>query len=261
MDFPFDFKQLFPQSIIRVQPHQLRPSEPGCKLSQILDSMGQFSARAQGLNQPVTTAGKLAGDQVVYLITDKDAGRLSVTGLLKVGTKNLFLHDEQGVCRRCDRTPAILDFYVHETRQRRGQGKRLFERMLAEQGWRADKCSVDRPSDKLIGFLAKHYGLTRPIPQANNFVLYEGFFDDKAPLRTQPFSGLLAGSNQLNLPAKAISMSGPLMPYKEQGYGPGKKQVASRAFSSVAEIMGAGERISNRPGKRCLVPNSLVKRL
>ncbi|KAH8303139.1 hypothetical protein KR059_001572, partial [Drosophila kikkawai] len=177
VEFAFDLKPFFPQdAIIRIQPHHLRPAGSGCKLSQILNSMGQFSAFAQGLRQPVTVAGKLSGDQMVYLIADKDSGCLAVTGLLKVGTKNLFLYNQKGVIQRCDRTPAILDFYVHETRQRRGQGKRLFDRMLADQGWKAFQCSVDRPSPNMRAFLGKHYGLVRTIPQVNNFVLYEGFF-------------------------------------------------------------------------------------
>ncbi|KAH8238152.1 hypothetical protein KR032_000406, partial [Drosophila birchii] len=176
VEFAFDLKQLFPQAIIRVQPHQLCPAAPGCKLSHILNEMGQFSAWAQGLRQPVTVAGKLAGDQMVYLITDKESGQLAVTGLLKIGTKDLFLYDEKGVIQHRNRTPAILDFYVHETRQRRGQGKRLFDRMLADQGWKAYQLTVDRPSHNMKAFLGKHYGLVRPIPQANNFVLYEGFF-------------------------------------------------------------------------------------
>ncbi|KAH8254957.1 hypothetical protein KR038_010772, partial [Drosophila bunnanda] len=176
VEFAFDLSQLFVQPIIRVQPHQLKPKAPDCQLSQILDLMGQYSAQAQGLRQPVTIAGKLVGDQMVYLISDRDSGRLAVTGLLKVGTKNLFLYDEKGVIQHCDRTPAILDFYVHESRQRRGQGKLLFDRMLADLGLKAYQLSVDRPSHNMKAFLGKHYGLVRSIPQANNFVLYEGFF-------------------------------------------------------------------------------------
>ncbi|EDV46770.2 uncharacterized protein Dere_GG18016 [Drosophila erecta] len=199
VEFAFDIKQLFPQPIIRVQAHSLRPTVtqlrhrphpfianpqrghstmPSCQLSQILDVMGKLSADAQGLRQPVTTADKLASDQVVYLMADDAAGYWAITGLLKVGTKDLFLFDQEGCCRRAKQTPAILDFYVHESRQRCGQGKLLFQRMLEQQGWSASKCSVDRPSKKLLGFMAKHYGLVRTIPQGNNFVLYEGFFDD-----------------------------------------------------------------------------------
>lgn len=111
----------------------------------------------------------------------------AVVGLLKIGSKDLYLFDEYGVTRRVLNAPAILDFYIHESRQRSGQGKKLFETMLENEGWTPLKCSIDRPSSKLLGFLKKHYGLTRTIPQANNFVLYEGFFDDdsKSPHKTK----------------------------------------------------------------------------
>lgn len=39
------------------------------------------------------------------------------------------------------------------------------------------KIAIDRPSDKFLGFLRKHYGLVTFIPQVNNFVIYDGFFD------------------------------------------------------------------------------------
>ncbi|KAI8034448.1 alpha-tubulin N-acetyltransferase 2 [Drosophila gunungcola] len=197
MEFAFDIQNLFPQTIISVQAHNLqvvapqqphrgiqsqqRAVPPSCRLSQILDLMGQRSAVAQKLNHPVTSAEKLVDtDHVVYLKADSDgaSGRWAVSGLLKVGTKDLYLFDKEGCCRRADRTPAILDFYVTESRQRRGVGKQLFQRMLDDQGWTACKCSVDRPSDKMLAFLSKHYGLVRTIPQGNNFVIYEGFFDD-----------------------------------------------------------------------------------
>ena len=53
-----------------------------------------------------------------------------VVGILKVGTKKLFLNDEYG--RHIEVSPlCVLDFYIHETYRRRGYGKRLFDFMLA----------------------------------------------------------------------------------------------------------------------------------
>lgn len=52
-----------------------------------------------------------------------------VVGLLKMGWKKLYLFNKKG-----SRTEAqvfcLLDFYVHETRQRHGYGIRLMEHML-----------------------------------------------------------------------------------------------------------------------------------
>lgn len=74
--------------------------------------------------------------------------------------------------------PCLLDFYIHESRQRAGLGKVLFETMLNEEHYSAEKMAIDRPSEKLLGFLRKHYGLTDTIPQMNNFVVYQGFFQN-----------------------------------------------------------------------------------
>ena len=52
-----------------------------------------------------------------------------VIGFLKVGEKHLFVYDSHG--QVYERTPlCVLDFYVHESRQRSGYGKKLFETML-----------------------------------------------------------------------------------------------------------------------------------
>ncbi|ALC43679.1 CG3967 [Drosophila busckii] len=189
VDFRFDIKPLFPQQIIKVSsnllPHTFRGDRRQCldatsKMSEIIDRLGQLSAVSQGLTKPVTSAQRLrtSENQNIYLLADPDAGQNGVvTGLLKVGTKDLYLFDEQGVTRKMDQSPSILDFYVHESRQRAGLGKHLFETMLKEEQWTPLKCSVDRPSEKLLAFLGKHYGLVRTIPHANHFVLYEGFFN------------------------------------------------------------------------------------
>ncbi|XP_059216737.1 alpha-tubulin N-acetyltransferase 1 isoform X2 [Stomoxys calcitrans] len=190
VEFRFDISPLFTQPIVKVTsnllPHTFRGDRRQCldatsKMSEIIDRLGQLSANAQKLNTPVTTAQRLrmSENQTIYLMADVDAGNNgAVIGLLKVGTKDLYLFDEIGQTRKVENAPCILDFYIHESRQRAGLGKDLFETMLADEKWTPVKCSVDRPSEKLLGFLKKHYGLVRSIPQANNFVLYEGFFDD-----------------------------------------------------------------------------------
>ena len=53
----------------------------------------------------------------------------SVIGILKVGAKHLYVYDSNGQVH--ERTPlCVLDFYVHESKQRLGFGKRLFDTML-----------------------------------------------------------------------------------------------------------------------------------
>lgn len=49
--------------------------------------------------------------------------------MLKVGHKGLYIFDRDGHHYQVT-PPCVLDFYVHESRQRSGLGKQLFEHML-----------------------------------------------------------------------------------------------------------------------------------
>lgn len=53
-----------------------------------------------------------------------------VVGLLKTGSKNLFMFDETGTHYQL-KPRCVLDFYVHESRQRMGLGNILYEYMLS----------------------------------------------------------------------------------------------------------------------------------
>lgn len=66
-----------------------------------------------------------------------------------------------------------------------------YENLLPEQ------LAIDRPSEKLLAFLRKHYALTEKIPQMNNFVIYEGFF---AALQSQRDE--LNASGQMHITAR-----------------------------------------------------------
>jgi GNAT superfamily N-acetyltransferase len=57
------------------------------------------------------------------------SGRGSVVGLLKVGRKKLFVFDAAGAYHEME-VLCVLDFYVHESKQRMGCGKALYEYML-----------------------------------------------------------------------------------------------------------------------------------
>jgi hypothetical protein len=48
---------------------------------------------------------------------------------------------------------------------------------LQEEGIKPEMLALDRPSEKLLSFLKKHYNLVHIIPQSNNFVIYDRFFD------------------------------------------------------------------------------------
>jgi GNAT superfamily N-acetyltransferase len=70
----------------------------------------------------------------------------------------------------------VLDFYVCESCQRQGVGKALFDFVLTYLSTRPNLLAYDRPSPKLVAFLAKNYGLLHGIMQPNNFMIFREFF-------------------------------------------------------------------------------------
>ena len=104
MDFGFNLNETFPGTshILKIS-HDLLPSDYNMsfngrnfhllqqRVSDILDAMGEASARAQGLKAPITSGSRLRmqSEHVVYILLDRSSN--SVVGLLKVGKKNLFL--------------------------------------------------------------------------------------------------------------------------------------------------------------------------
>jgi alpha-tubulin N-acetyltransferase 1 len=144
------------------------------KLAEIINKMGEASSKAQGLKAVITNYIKFSSSENARIYLKADSK--SVLGLLKVGERNLFYHDHMGTVKEL-KPLCVLDFYVHESCQRNGMGKILFEKMLEFEGVAPEKLAYDRPSPKLIGFLKKHYGLVNYIPQNNNFVVYNAYWE------------------------------------------------------------------------------------
>ena len=82
------------------------------------------------------------------------------------------------------------DFYVHESVQRQGVGIKLFETMIQNEKTEAKNLAYDRPSQKLLYFLKKHYQLSSFIPQNNNFVIYDDYFKKKDSLPSLRSTGI-----------------------------------------------------------------------
>ncbi|KAM7372713.1 hypothetical protein PAMP_007615 [Pampus punctatissimus] len=95
--------------------------------------------------------------------------------------------DRQGVHIEAEPL-CVLDFYIAENLQRHGYGLELFDFMLQHKNLEPVVMAYDRPSPKLLSFLAKQYCLTQSVPQVNNFVVFEGFFLNRsvAQLRKVP---------------------------------------------------------------------------
>ncbi|KAG5477250.1 hypothetical protein LSCM4_04468 [Leishmania orientalis] len=146
------------------------------KLCRTIDILGARSQEAQQINAVLTSVARLRESNTfrLYLLTQSHRG----VGILKMGVKKLFVtHPVTRGLVEVDPL-CVLDFYVDESCQRQGYGKRLFMHMLeAEHVSRPAVLAIDRPSDKLLGFLKKHYGLRTCMPQANNFVVFDEFFD------------------------------------------------------------------------------------
>lgn len=102
--------------------------------------------------------------------------KLKAPPFFQVGNKTLFVTSEGNPQLREIRPLCVLDFYVHESCQRTGVGRFLFDHMLSEQSFLPAKLAYDRPSPKLLAFLKKHFGLYKYVPQTNNFVVFNEYF-------------------------------------------------------------------------------------
>ncbi|XP_034400368.1 alpha-tubulin N-acetyltransferase 1 isoform X2 [Cyclopterus lumpus] len=184
MDFSFDINQVFSERVsILDQTLAAGRKSAGtphlqAHIATVIDELGRASAKAQQLPASITSASKLQSQRhQLYLLKDGESngGRGVVVGFLKVGYKKLFLLDRQGVHIEAEPL-CVLDFYIAENLQRHGYGLELFDFMLQQKNLEPVLMAYDRPSPKFLSFLAKHFFLTQSVPQANNFVVFEGFF-------------------------------------------------------------------------------------
>ncbi|KAF5915493.1 alpha-tubulin N-acetyltransferase 1 isoform X2 [Diceros bicornis minor] len=195
MEFPFDVDALLPERITVLDQHLRPPARrPGTttparvdlqqQIMTIVDELGKASAKAQHLPAPITSASRMQSNRhVMYVLKDtsaRPAGKGAIIGFLKVGYKKLFVLDDREAHNEVEPL-CILDFYIHESVQRHGHGRELFQYMLQKERVEPHQLAIDRPSQKLLKFLNKHYNLETTVPQVNNFVIFEGFFAHQHP--------------------------------------------------------------------------------
>ena len=167
MEFEFDVNKVLPNTITFVDckrspfaKHARDVKSLRKQLDKIIDALGTASSKAQGLHTVITTASKLQySDHELYILKDARAngGRGAAVGMIKVGRKTLFLLDMHGV--QNEMVPlCVMDFYVHNTKQRNGCGKKLFEHMLQTQNNYIQKGIsrriVSHASLRMLNFLA-----------------------------------------------------------------------------------------------------------
>ena len=68
----------------------------------------------------------------------------TVNGILKVGRKHLFIRDASADNMHEIEPMCVLDFYVHESLQKRGIGRQLFDEMLAREKVQPHMLGYDR---------------------------------------------------------------------------------------------------------------------
>ncbi|XP_050420108.1 alpha-tubulin N-acetyltransferase 1-like isoform X2 [Adelges cooleyi] len=182
MEFNFAINEIATEEIVKIDPEM---TVNGCyknenlkeKMALIVDAIGHASAVSQELKSPITSAKQLANsNHTLYMMTEHPSeGLFAVVGFLKVGWKHLYLYDKVGgrseamVC-------CLMDFYVHETRQRNGYGIRLLQHVLKDTNLQAKNLAIDKPTGKLLQFMWKHFQLSKLVNQGNNFVIFEEFF-------------------------------------------------------------------------------------
>ncbi|GMI27834.1 hypothetical protein TeGR_g5111 [Tetraparma gracilis] len=155
-----------------------------------LDEFGAASGVAQNLNHAITTSEfsekAIAEQHIVYCLLSPSKDLL---GYIKTGYKNLWLLDEANMkagLKDCKSTLCVLDFYVDGKVQRSGHGKAVFDLMLRDivergaanqsEAEAAALLAYDRPSPKMIPFLAKHYNLRDGYVQSNNYTVFPPFW-------------------------------------------------------------------------------------
>jgi alpha-tubulin N-acetyltransferase 1 len=143
-------------------------------LSEKINEIGELSALAQNLKEPVTSAGRLKAavpEQTVFLLIQGG----QVQGILKTGRRHLYLSGDSGLI---ESTPiCVLDFFVKD--QRAGNGSILFQAMLSVTKISPLALAFDRPSQKLKQFLVK-FGVDSLVMQNNHFSISPLYFTVEA---------------------------------------------------------------------------------
>jgi len=182
MEILADLGEIFDSPVVRLDIAMLKKYNPRKYpfVSSLIDRMGRLSSEAQRMKRTLTTYDKIldsTDEQFLYILWEPGTrpNHSVVVGLLKVGYKNLYLFDRTLRSYKL-KALCVLDFFVHPSKQRQGFGHRLFDSMLERESLAASAIAIDKPSESLLSFLSKHYGLANPIWQSTNFVVYPEFF-------------------------------------------------------------------------------------
>ncbi|CAG2177988.1 unnamed protein product, partial [Oppiella nova] len=150
------------------------------QLSEWIDTLGEESAKAQLLKQSITSYNKLIderNDDKIYLLlkVDQNVSNCSAVGFVRLGARNLWFSDKSNTnLTQFQNCFCILDFYIRD--QRQGLGFVLISSVMRSVSTSAAQFAYDRPTEAMLAFLRKHFGLRQALPQHNHFVIFDDFF-------------------------------------------------------------------------------------
>lgn len=149
-------------------------------LIDFINKLGNASSRAQNLAHTITTYSAFTGDgnEILYILVSED--KTTALGFVKIGPKHLYLWDHAGI--QHEMTPlCLLDFFTYPSEQRKGYGRKMIDRVLADKHLQMQQIPIDRPSHLCLAFMRKHFGLKDYLKQANNFVVFDEFWMTEMP--------------------------------------------------------------------------------
>jgi len=211
MEFPFSVARLFnleSEGVVALtaRSYAAMGARERERVDNVINAMGRGSMLAQRIPQQITTPHHVSAvGHVLFLAVSGNR----CLGILKGGEKHLFMLDSANQTQEMDAL-CCLDFYTHESMQRRGVGITLFRAMEQHYGIRAEGWAFDKPSPKLLGFLRKHYGISGMRPQTNNFLMHASAITAWGNVFRQCFrrSAVLGGHSQSALSSGPLGTSG-----------------------------------------------------
>lgn len=160
-----------------------------CQIPNWIDKLGDESAKAQNLRNPITSFEKFSksqcGDQIYLLIKHNlseknnsetqgmDQPVFEPVGLIRIGVRNLYF-DYNGHLKNVKNCPCVLDFYIRH--RRKGLGFHLFYSVCNYNHYEPSQFAFDRPTSSMLSFLKRHFRLDKSYKQHNHFVIFDEFF-------------------------------------------------------------------------------------
>ncbi|CAI2351216.1 unnamed protein product [Caenorhabditis sp. 36 PRJEB53466] len=181
MEVDADLRPILGPQLVRLDPMRIKQLQDPV-VYEAIDNLAKLSAHCLQLRTPLTTCEKLINSDSTFYLSwkyDEEEKVSKLLGFAKVGRKKLFLYDSQMQTYEGE-ILCLLDFYVHFSAQRQGVGKHILDYMFAQEHAEPYQLALDNPSVTLLGFMSQKYGLTKPVWQNTNFVVFDELFQSLA---------------------------------------------------------------------------------